>query len=228
MVRIKSIMLGSLMVVGVLASATTSVSAAVCKQEAGKKFMLCLGEPLVLTEGTLTVRGETDGSSGYQLETSELAFECQAGMSMGSLTSSAGTITVLNVVIKFTGCALRPESCKVREPIQTVAVKGVVEEGVKEQILFSPQAGSIFATITLEDGDGTCLIRGAYQVGLEGGKGGVLCTSPTETTRPVQLFKCHSDELVFGFEAALFEGSYNAKVLSKLGVEEKWAVIEGK
>jgi len=222
-----------LAVVAVSAIASANASAAACVSKAGTKFALCLGEPLVLTEGSFTIHAETDGTAGYILKAPSVTVECKAVKGLGALTAASGSVTILNLRLEFTMCTVPvPADCKVKEPITTEPLKGVIEELKKEKVLFTPETGETFATIKFENKSGTeeCLIAGEDKVKLEAGaKGGVLCTSPTEVTRLLQLLTCTkgNSKLEFKKEAATFEGNFNAKLLSKTGTEEKWAIIEG-
>jgi len=222
------------LLVALAGSAITPAAApaAACTKTAGTKFALCLGEPLVLTEGTLTVHGETDGTSGYILKTPDVTVSCSTGQGVGALAATSGKVTVLGIVVKFSSCTVQlPAACKIKEPIVTEPLKGVIEELRKEKILFTPETGENFTELTFENkGSEECLIAGKDRINLlSGGKGGVLCTSPLEVTRLLQLFTClkGNSDLEFKKEVATFEGDFNAKLLSKAGTEQKWAVIEG-
>jgi len=236
MTRFKLGLLAALTVVVVMGVAVSSASAAACKEEAGKgKFVLCLGEPLVLTEGTFTIHAETDSGATYRLHANNSGLEvvCSAVSGLGALTSAAGVVSILNQGLSFTTCKLPAfeEKCEVVEPILTEKLKGVIEEKVKNHILFTPETGSVFAAFTIKSKAGqTCLAAGVVKVTLlPGEKGGVLCESELAKTALLHLLECtkeHSDLEAFG-EVATFEGKFNAKLLSHTGVEEKWAVIEG-
>ena len=234
MTRVKFGLLAALTVLVVMGVAVSSASAAACKEEAGKgKFVLCLGEPLSLTEGTFTIHAETDTVYRLHWANSGLEVLCKAVSGLGALTSAAGVVSILNLVLSFTVCPLPgiETKCEVVEPILTEKLKGVIEEKVKNHILFTPEIGSVFAQFTIKAKAGqTCLEAGVVKVTLlPGGKGGVLCESELQKTLSVHLLECtaaHSDLEAFG-EAATFEGNFNSRLLSHTGVEEKWAVIEG-
>jgi len=221
-----------LAVVAVSAIASANASAAACVKTAGTKFALCLGEPLALTEGSFTIHAETDGTAGYMLKAPSVTVECKAVKGLGALTAASGSVTILNLRLEFSTCTVPvPANCIVKEPITTEPLKGVIEELKKEKVLFTPETGEAFATIKFENkAPEECLIAGSDVVKLlPSAKGGVLCTSPIETTRLLQLLTClkTNSDLEFKKETATFEGNFNAKLLSKTGTEEKWAIIEG-
>lgn len=235
MTRIKLILLGVLAVLAVSAVASASASAA-CTKEVNSKFILCLGEPLALTEGTLTIHVETDPSTGgkYVLKTGAVEVLCTVVEGLGALTSLSAPkapnngVQIVNLLLKFSKCTVNvPAKCTVTEPIATEYLLGVIK--AKEDVVFSP-LGEVFATIVFKNkGTETCVIAGTDKVKVGKEQKNVLCTSPTEVTRELQLFTCAKEntELNFLNEVATFEGNFNVKLLSA-GAAAKWAVIEGK
>lgn len=238
MSRIRLILLAALAVVAVSALASASASAAACEKESGTgKFVLCLGNPLVLTTGTLTIHIETDGTGGYKLLTTSVGVTCTQVTGLGLIDSGQGNVTVLSLRLSFstptTKCVVSvTPGCQVAEPITTLPLSGVEDPPAKEKekILFLPATGTEFALIKFENkAPEECLIAGSDKVSTGKEKGGVLCTSPIETTRLLQLFTClkANSSLEFKKEAATFEGTFNTKLLSS-NVATEWAVVEGK
>jgi len=210
-----------------------SANAAACVRTAGTKFALCLGEPLVLTEGSFTLRDETDTPDDYIGKSPSVTTECTAVKGVGTLTAKAGSVTTLNLRLEYSSCRVPlPTGCTIKEPITTEPLKGVIEELKRGDILVTPQTGENFGSVQFENkGDEECLIAGTDTVKLEsGGKGGELCTTASlETTRILQLATCTgtNSHLAFRGERVTFAGNVNMKLLSKTGIEEKWAIIEG-
>jgi len=231
MSRVKIVTVSILFLLAVGAGAP-SADAAACVKKAGTKFALCLGEPLVLTEGSFTIHEETDGSAGYFGRSSSVTTDCTVVKGVGTLTAKSGLVTTLNLRLEYSTCTVSsPAGCTIKEPIITEPMKGVIEELARGKILVTPQTGEIFTTVRYSNKEGTeCLIAGEFKVKLpSGGKGGVLCTGNFETTRLLQLSSCSKADsnLEVNREPATYEGNLNIKLLSKSGVEEKWAVIEG-
>jgi len=227
MARVAVIKLSLLALLG-LGAIPSSAIAAACVKTAGTKFALCLGEPLVLTEGSFTVHDEADGI-GYIGRTPSITMECEQVKGVGTLTAERGSVTTSNVRLEYSVCEIpNPANCIIKEPITTEPLKDIAEELARGRMLLTPQTGEVFTTITFQGRE--CLIAGSRNAKLlPGGKGGVLCIASLETTKVLQLSSCSqgNSALDFGSEAATFEGSYNTKLLSKAGVEEKWAIIEG-
>jgi hypothetical protein len=226
---VRLILLGLLAVLAVSAVASASASAAECKKEANKKFVLCLGEPLVLTEGSFPINIENDTTHNYVLESAGIKITCTVvgNGTNGEVVSSAGSTTVKKLVLEFKTCTVaNPAHCTVTEPISTEKLKGTILK--KEEIEFTPETGNTFATIKFNSSGGTCIVAGSLKVtGSPEGKGQV-CTSPTEVTRENQLFECLAtgSHLKLGEESAKFSGDFLVKLL-KEGKAQKWAVIEG-
>jgi len=242
MSRIRLILLAILAVAAVSVIASASASAASCEQEATSphKFALCLGTtPGTLTTGTLTIHVETDptAATSFILKTSGITVTCTTVAGLGLLDAGQGNVTVLNLLLSFstptTKCVVSGvPGCKVAEPIATTLLSGVEDPTAKEKekLLFLPLGGATFATIKFENnGAEECLVAGSDKVTIGTTNGGVLCTSPIETTRLLQLFTClkGNSSLEFKKEAATFEGEFNVKLLSA-GAATEWRVVEGK
>jgi len=225
-------MLSMLTIAAVNATASDDASAAACVKTAGTKFALCLGEPLVLTEGSFTIRDETDTPSEYILKSPATTVVCDKVSGLGRLNAASGSVTISNLKLEFTVCGVHiPAGCTVKAPITTEFLKGVIESLQRGKLLVTPQTGEAFVAIKFENQGGEeCLIAGSDIVKLlAGGKGGVLCIASLETTKLLQLATCSkaNSDLEYKKEAGAFEGNFNTKLLSKTGVEEKWAIIEG-
>jgi len=225
-----------LSILGLLALSTLapSANAAACIKEKGTKFALCLGEPLLLTEGSFTIHDETDGTAGYLLKTTSIEIKCSVAKGIATLTAASGAVKVSNLKLEYSTCIIAvPASCRVKEPITTELLKGVIEELQRGKLLVTPQIGENFVELSLENREyETCLLAGHFKVKLsKSGQSGELCTANNlETTSLLQLGLClkANSGLEFNKELATFEGSYNTKLLSKTGTEQKWAIIEGK
>jgi len=234
--EVPGVLLCALAAVASAGVAATPATAAACVKESGR-YTLCLGEPLALTEGTATVFATTDSS--YRLATaSGTAVECGSIGGLGALNSSKPSgghngVQILRLSLHFTDCFVSSgvlTGCLVAEPITTEAISGEISG--KEKILFKPSTGTLVAVIRFA-GE-FCLIAGQDKLttGKEAQgkpKPGILCTSPLETTREIQLLTCLADNsnLELLGEATTFEGDVMVK-LGATGILPKWAVIEGK
>jgi hypothetical protein len=207
----------------------SSASAAECKKEATKKFVLCLGEPLTLTEGSFPVTLGNDTTHSYVFKAVNVAITCDTVMNKGGgeIVSASGATSFKGLVIEFTECTVpEPPHCSVSEPIKTEPLKGTFL--ARGEVEFTPESGNLFAAVKFNSSGGTCLVAGNGKVtGSPVGKGQV-CTAALEVTRENQLFECLTtgSHLKLGEEAATFSGDFLAKVLRESKAQE-WAVIEG-
>lgn len=91
-------------------------------------------------------------------------------------------------------------SCKVKEPIETnplVNTLGYEKENREGKllILFSPESGSVFATIHFE---GTCTFGSSTEVKLKGKSSGVICELLNGKKENIEVGK-HEEEAEAGF-----------------------------
>ena len=232
MSRYKRFMFGFMVTLAISAVVSTSASAAKCKKEANKKFVLCLGEPLVLTEGTLTIHVKTDPMRIFILEREGIKVECSKIEGLGAFISKPGVLVnetkILNLVIKLSECSVQGvANCKA-EPITTLPLRGIIE--AKERVEFLPEKEKEehIATVTFVENGGACAIAGKEEIKTKAGKG-PLCIVEWEKTHLEQLFAClkENSAIEFGEKPGTFGGEFLMTLL-KASVETEWAVVEGK
>ncbi|HEX3518332.1 MAG TPA: hypothetical protein VHT29_04780 [Solirubrobacteraceae bacterium] len=207
----------------------TSASAAECKKSAGSgKFALCIGEPLVLTEGHFATTTTNVGATVFS--TAGIRTTCSKATGAGELVAEKGVVKFVKGSSKFSECTVTtPMHCHVTEPIDSTELAGRIIK--KEEGEGFPASGTIYATVKLEGSGGTCVVAGILKVTSEHGntEEGPLCTDPDiETTKEVHLGVCEGSKsmLKIGEEALSFSGEGDTK-LFKEGTAQKWAVIEG-
>ncbi len=232
MSRIRLVALAAMMVVAVSAVASASASAAECKKEANGKFALCVGTTLVLTEADkLNVDIRSEGET--TLTGDNLTITCEKILETLTLMDAlGGAITFLPFQLHFFPCKItKGEHCVLEnELILTAPLEGKVR--AKEELEFYPEKGTGFATITVISSGGTCVSPGKLKVTTESGaeKEGPLCgVADAEKTQNLHLVECgvKSSMLKLGGAAATFKGNFDT-VLLLSGVEDLWAIIEGK
>lgn len=237
MSKIRLIMLSLLAVFAVSAVASASASAALCKEEPGKKlFTLCLGKELTLAEGEFNVDITSVGKT--TLTASEIEIPCEKILPLLVLLDSlGGVVKILPFKIHFVECTVtKPAHCVV-EPsstekglILTLELDGIVKPG--GEILFLPVSGSHFTTIVLKSSGGTCTIAGSDEVTSEGKKAevGPLCfLHEIEKTVKLHLLLCEKGKshLEFIKKPAEFIGTFSTILLLEEKIEDEWAIIEG-
>ncbi len=232
MSRIRLVVLAAMMVVAVSAVASASASAAECKKEASGKFALCVGTTLVLTEADkLNVDIRSEGETVFTFN--GLAISCEKILETLTLMDAlAGAITFLPFRPHFVKCKVtQGEHCVLEnELILTAPLEGKVR--AKEELEFYPEKGTGFATITVLSSGGTCVSPGKLKITSESGaeKEGPLCgVSDAEKTTFLHLVECgvKGSMLKAGGAAATFKGNFD-NVLLLSGIEDLWAIIEGK
>jgi len=178
MSRIRLLLLSMFAVLAVSAIASASASAN-AKCEGTTTIVLCieLAGELQELEGEEAFTSKLEPETESLLETEGLAhIVCTAAADTGTFLSPAalaGTLTVDNLVITFTGCTiLEPvgANCEIKEgTIKTAAIKGEALEPTtgNYEFDFQPEtAGStVFAEITIKSKAGkTCLIAKTAKV----------------------------------------------------------------
>jgi hypothetical protein len=226
--------------VGVVASA--SASAALCKAEGGgSKFALCFNEPLELVEGKFGLHiTNAKPATEFILKGSGVEIKCPEILLQLGATLTAGTgvslgIRFAGIILHFVKCQLPvPENCKIKEELViTTTLDGVPPKPAEDKkILFLPEKGTNFSTITVEENGGTCLIAGKQNVtALNSNEGeGPLCNAPDiETTTILHLTECTGTtkltHLKFAGKEVEFKGNFSTLLE---GMKTKWAIILGK
>ncbi len=232
MSRIRFVALAAMMVAAVSAVASASASAATCTKEASGKFALCVGTTLVLTEADkLNVDIKSEGET--ELDFNSMTIRCAKILETLTLMDAlAGAITFLPFRLHFVECEVtQGEHCVLEtELILTAPLEGKVR--AKEELEFYPEKGTGFATLTILSSGGTCVSPGKLKVTTESGaeKEGPLCgVADAEKTQNLHLVECgvKSSMLKFGGASASFRGNFD-NVLLLSGVEDLWAIVEGK
>jgi hypothetical protein len=236
MSNIRWILLSALAALTVSSVASSSALAVECKKEAGSKtFVLCIGEPLVLTVGTFKWR--ISGEGEYIIKTAKITIECPTLLSTTAptITGTANSVGMKKIVWHFTECKVSaPANCEIEKGlIITLSLEGSVVK--KETVLIFPEeAGNIhFATITFLGPE--CGIAGKQNlVTLKNNhEEGPLLNAPSlEVTGFVEKLSAPGTEattnLKLGTAAATLKGTFKTEVLDEKEAALKWAVIEGK
>ncbi len=233
MSRIRLVVLAAMMVAAVSAIASASASAATCTKEASGKFALCVGTTLVLTEADkLNVDIRSEGET--ELVAAAITIKCVKILETLTLMDAlVGAITFLPFRLHFVECKVtQGEHCVLEnELILTAPLEGKVR--AKEELEFYPEKGTGFATITVLSSGGTCLVPGKDKVTTENGleKEGPLCgVADAEKTALLHLVECNptvKGSMLRFTGAATFKGNFDT-VLLLSGVEDLWAIVEGK
>jgi hypothetical protein len=234
--------LGVLAALVVAAIASASASAALCKAEGGgSKFALCFNEPLELVEGKFglhitNAKPATEfvlKGAGVEIKCPEILLQLGATLTAGSGVSLG--IRSAGIVLHFVKCQLPvPENCKIKEElVLTTTLDGIPTPKAEDnKILFLPEKGITFTTITVEGNGGECLIAGKDAVtALKGKEGeGPLCNAPGgETTTILHLTECTGTTKLTNLKFAGKEVEVKGNVSTLLeGMKTKWAVILGK
>jgi hypothetical protein len=231
MSRLKLLALAALAVVSLNAVASSAASGASCVKEASKKFVLCIGEPLVLTELN-KVDVDIRSAGPYTLVAAGITIKCEKIFETLTLMDAlGGAVTFLPFQLHFVECKVVAEHCVLEsELILTEKLEGKVNG--KEEQEFFPEKGTAFATVKINSSGGTCLVAGSDKVttkeGLE--KEGPLCgDNDAEKTQKLHLVECGSKSsmLKFAGKEATFRGNFDTVLLLEK-VEDLWAIIEGK
>ena len=230
MSRIRLILLSMLAVFAVSAVSSASASAAECKKEANKKFVLCIGEPLLLVEGEFNIDVSSIGKT--VLHNGVVTISCEKILPVLVLLDAlAGEITILPFVLHFVECSVTlGVHCVLKESL-ILTLKLVGKVNGKGEIEFYPETGTHFATIEIASSGGTCVSAGKQEVVAKEGheKEGPLCEVPeAEVTKKLHLIECgkKSSMLKFAGKEATFEGKFDT-ILLLSGVEDSWDIIEG-
>ncbi len=188
----------------------------------------------MLTEADkLNVDIRTSGE--YTLSWDGLELKCAKILEALTLMDAlAGAITFLPFRLHFVECRIVVgEHCVLEnELILTAPLEGKVR--AKEELEFYPEKGTTFVTLTVLSSGGTCVSPGKGKFTTENGleKEGPLCgDADLEKTQDLHLVECNpsvkGSMLKFGGQKASFKGNFN-NVLLLSGLEDLWAIIEGK
>ena len=209
-----------------------SADAAECKKEANRKFVLCLGEPLRLTEGTLKLHIFSKTGSHITLHTAGITLECAEILLTisATITGTATSVLVKKLVLHcIKSRVTAPAHCAVENELWiTSPLAGVMKS--KEVLLLLPESGTGITIITFTSSGGTCLVAGKLKVTTEKGntEEGPLVNMP-EIEKSLRVHVVEStgggtSHLLLGEEPAEMTGSFNIET----ELSELWAVIEGK
>lgn len=196
----------------------SSASAAECKA-GGTEFTVCytVGSILELAPAAeFLATQESTVAHVFKANVGgvSVTIECTAGTSVAKAASPGKTLT--GALITFTGCTVtKPEHCAVNGgTIETEPILGTLSlVGGLLDILFEPESGTKFATLTLTSSGGTCsaAISGGAVTGTQ------LCTflEPIETDEELHLFECAEagSELKFAKNEATLQDEWEVLML---------------
>jgi len=238
MSKVRIVLMTGLAAMCLNAIAAASASAVECKKEANGKFVLCIGEPLVLTVGTFTLHILANTAGEYTIATANVTIKCKKVLltTAPKIIGAATSVTIKELILHFTECSVtRPAGCAISNGlIITLSLEGVVKN--KDEVLIFPEAaGNIhIATISfINKGLEECLIAGNDNLVTEKNnheEGPLLKAPALEATGFLEelIFQPASTHLQLNKEAAKMEGTLSAEVLDEKGEALKWAVVEGK
>jgi hypothetical protein len=237
---IRSLLLVAIGVLSIFAVVSASASAAECMKEANKKFVLCIGEPPILTVGTKTLHILEQTSKPLSiLKSAGAEIKCSGVLLTKEpvITGTATSVKLNKVILHLTGCTMPiPAHCRVQnELIITLSLEGVVK--TKDMVLLFPEeeGNHHFATVVVESIGGTCLLVGKLNIitAKENHEEGPLYEAPgLEVIGTKQAWRLPgttaTTSLKLGGESLTLSGELLTEVLDQNGAVLKFSVVEGK